>query len=399
MTINEDKSQRPGTTLFRVQYRDKNNKRKRVFYKTMEEAEGFVKKRDAEIVQHGSSIADMNGDDRRSLSVIADLAEKMGCTLQDVTQMLAQKADDSAMKEDKFVSELYWEFAESLNGVVDGKQLANPNLRETTKDTLQRVIQHFYAFKDMTIRTITQDMILDYLHSQEWGVNTKRGRRRELHRFFEWAVEENYREDNPCAMTKRQLAKFVGDYEPPDICTLTPAEVRKVLEACRTHDADLLPFYVTGIFTGVRPTEITGEGGKIGMKWKTDIPRKEWDRNSFVCLETLKVRVGALGAKGRMARTVDIHPCAEAWYKCAGELPPGKNLRRRRDRISILADVELPRNILRHTYASHHAEYFRDESILKTSMGHTLPSTVLYKKYIDISVTPKEAEEFWNLFP
>jgi len=61
--------------------------------------------------------------------------------------------------------------------------------------------------------------------------------------------------------------------------------------------------------------------------------------------------------------------------------------------------VDSPQNIMRHTFASYHAEFFRHETDLKNAMGHSQGSTVLYRHYKDVSVTPDEAKEFWNIFP
>ena len=385
MNIVKDKKKKPGTTLYRIQYKA-DGKRRRKWFNTKKEAQDFASTREAEHKVFGESLADLAADERRKLILAHNLASEHGI---DLFQLVSANVDQCAIKGNRLLSELMWDFSDSLK---------TEELEEVSIKALDQTVSTFANFKDLNVGDIKRDNILEFLNHNGWATNTKRRMRVELHRFFEWAVEKRYCADNPTSMTKREISRLIGRYEPSPITTFTPDEVRALLHSCRKLYPALLPYYVIGIFCGVRPKEITGRGKGDGILWKNDLPRNEWNMNGYVCLETNKVHVRF--AKTHVARMIDIHPNAHAWLQLGGTLPvPTTNLRNRRKQIEADANVDSPQNIMRHTFASYHAEFFRHETDLKNAMGHSQGSTVLYRHYKDVSVPPDEAKEFWNIFP
>ena len=391
-TINEDTAQRKDVTQYRITYKDTDGKRRRAFRPTEEKAKEFVVERNKEVSAFGTSIADLPREEQINIGLLGKLSREMGCTLGEVVKMLEEKKSESLLLEGKPISELTWDFVDSLE---------QEGLMAVSVDALRQSVVHFANWKDMAVGDVTRDTILKYLKGQEWTVNTQLGRRIQLYRFFEWANEEKYILDNPVTMSQREIKKLIGKRTKQKKYTFAPQDVRKLLDTCRKYDPDFLPYYVLGFFCGVRPTEIEGRGNGDGFNWKTDLERDDWNVKSHVCLETKKVFV--YQGKTHEDRSADIAPNAVAWLKLGGQLPveftSKSALRNRKDRIKFAAVLTWHSDIMRHSFASYHAEHFRHETNLKDAMGHTHNSTVLYKHYKNVSVTPQEAEDFWNIFP
>ena len=391
-TINEDTTQRKNVTQYRITYKDTDGKRRRAFRPTEEKAKEFVEDRSKEVNTFGTSIADLPREEQINIGLLGKLSREMGCTLGEVVKMLEEKKSQSQVREGKPISELTWDFVDSLE---------QEGLMAVSVEALRQTVGHFANWNDMTVGDVVRADILKYIKGQEWTVNTQLGRRIQLYRFFEWAKEEKYIVDNPVAMSQREIKKLIGKRTKQKKHTFAPEAAKKLLDTCRKHDPDLLPYFVVGLFCGVRPTEITGRGNGDGFYWKTELERDDWNVKSHVCLETKKIFV--YNGKTHEDRTVDITPNAVEWLKLGGQLPLGFTSpsahRNRTDRVKFASGVTWHKDIMRHSFASYHAEHFRHETNLKDAMGHTHNSTVLYKHYKNVSVTPQEAEDFWNILP
>ncbi|NKB23329.1 MAG: hypothetical protein GKR87_02865 [Kiritimatiellae bacterium] len=72
-------------------------------------------------------------------------------------------------------------------------------------------------------------------------------------------------------------------------------------------------------------------------------------------------------------------------------------LRRKRSKLVSKTQIEWPKNIARHSYATYHLALYEDP--LKTSfqLGHH-DTHLLYQHYRGLA-TKKEAETFWNIEP
>jgi integrase len=161
----------------------------------------------------------------------------------------------------------------------------------------------------------------------------------------------------------------------------------------------LLPYVVLGLFCGIRPEELQ---------------RMSWDE---VDLEERTAIVMGRSSKTRQRRVVDISENAVKWLKLAPEdkragkiAPP--NFRRKwiRLRRSTGFLVKLkeekaapehlrpwPHDAMRHTYATMHYAYHRNEMLLQTQMGHS-SGAMLFQHYRAIA-SKAAASRFWNLTP
>jgi len=61
------------------------------------------------------------------------------------------------------------------------------------------------------------------------------------------------------------------------------------------------------------------------------------------------------------------------------------------------AGVEIPRNALRHSFASYHLAKFGDAARLALDMGHTT-TKLIFEHYREI-VRPDDGERYFNIFP
>lgn len=384
-TINEDKTQRKNVTQYRIQYRDASGNRKRAFRPTPEKAQEFAAKRSREVNAYGTSIADLPREDQMNIGVLGKLSRQMGCTLGDMVKLLEEKVSGTQLKDNLLVSELYYDFLQSISG-----------LRPSSRASLENTLSQFYGFQDQPVQDVTHDSVLKFLNCKDWATNTKRLRRNQLHRFFNWAKREGYRNDNP--VTEIVNKEEFGAYKKrDDIPVLFPDEVRKIFEVCRKHDPLLLPYFTLGIFCGVRPQELNH------VHWRHEFPEKQWKNlPSNVCLEANAVYIQRAGSKTSEKREIPLQPNAQAWLALGGDLPGTRNIRRRRGEIKLLADVTWGKeeaDIMRHTFASCHLKNFRHETDLKSAMGHSINSMTLWNHYIGSAITPPMAEEFWNIFP
>ena len=110
MNIIKDKKKKLGTTLYRIQYKAE-GKRRRKWFNTKKEAEEFASIRTAEHKVFGESLADLAADERRKLILAHNLASEHGI---DLFQLVSANVDQCAIKGNRLLSELMWDFSDSL---------------------------------------------------------------------------------------------------------------------------------------------------------------------------------------------------------------------------------------------------------------------------------------------
>ena len=102
MNIITDKKKKPGTTLYRIQYKA-DGKRRRKWFATKKEAEDYASIRDAEQKVFGESLADLSVDERRKLILANSLANEHGI---DLYQLVSANVDQCAINGNHLLSEL-----------------------------------------------------------------------------------------------------------------------------------------------------------------------------------------------------------------------------------------------------------------------------------------------------
>lgn len=250
---------------------------------------------------------------------------------------------------------------------------------------------------------ITPAQVKDWLGAQGWAPKTRNVYLGDLRTVFEWARENGVVSSNPCRAVKR------ATIEDAEIEILSPHECGRLLVRasrsprrgyfCGEDFSPLLPYVVLGLFCGIRPEELQ---------------RMRWDE---VDIEEKTAIVMGRSAKTRQRRVVDISANAAKWL----ELIPARerqgkitapNFRRKWIRLRRAAGFRVklkeeatapgklrpwPHDALRHTFATMHYAYHRNEMLLQTQMGHS-SGAMLFQHYRAVA-SKRVASTFWSLTP
>jgi integrase len=162
---------------------------------------------------------------------------------------------------------------------------------------------------------------------------------------------------------------------------LTSQQVARLLE---TATEQTLPYWVIGIFAGLRSAELE---------------RLSWEDVDF---EARLITVPATSAKTGSRRFVRMAENLLAWLapyrdrRSGAVCPPNRRklLEEDRARAGIKA---WPVNACRHSFGSYHLAYFRNAADTALQMGH-VRSDMLFRHYHQ-RVKPTEAERFWKIVP
>lgn len=176
------------------------------------------------------------------------------------------------------------------------------------------------------------------------------------------------------------------------IAVLTPEEVESLRNVVESPEfRDCAPAVWVMMYAGIRPGEV------VRLRWRD------------VDLEERVISVRPLASKTGGARHVSIHSVLRQLLAGYGEgerdgpLCPANWLMRWRlvrkkagwgmhNRFG-----EWSADVLRHTYASYHAKWFRDFSLLQMEMGHR-SSSLLRTRYLNMEgVSRDRARLFWEM--
>ena len=199
-----------------------------------------------------------------------------------------------------------------------------------------------------------------------------------LHGLFQFALRRQWCEKNPVsAIARRKIVER-------EIMPLTLAETAKLLKNSQADgDGECSAAVGLLILAGIRPREVR---------------RMQW-RDIDVCERTITIR--SLCSKTGGTRQVEICPALERLLRRAKRrgynvCPPGWNRRWKSIRDESGFAGKWVQDVLRHTYASYHAKYFRDLSRLQLNMGHR-NQTLLLSRYVNMfGISESDAKNFFN---
>lgn len=228
-----------------------------------------------------------------------------------------------------------------------------------------------YLPQNAQLNTIRTQQIDDTLRGR--SATTRNNHIRAMRTFFRWCEHRNLIDHNPTA----GVTKARRDPAPPGI--LTVDQTRALLEAARDHDPELLPYFVLGLYCGIRTAELSRLTG-------LDID-----------LENARVRVPASAGKTRVARYTDIPENAVRWLQLH-KLPTGRLLtpRKRIEAIRAKAGItQWPPNAMRHSFATYHLALHQNAPHTAHQLGHRSPQT-LYQHYRNL-VTAEAAQQYFQV--
>lgn len=173
----------------------------------------------------------------------------------------------------------------------------------------------------------------------------------------------------------KELLKFLEKYT-------GPKDIKRPMEV---HEPGfLVPYFVLGLFAGIRPDWRDGEMSKI--------------RPQHIDMDKGVIRIEPEVSKVNERRVIKIQPNLKAWLKKyplpeSGALP-------RYNPERILRDVKKQKNlghdVLRHTYISMLVGAFKSVGDAALQAGNS--EAVIRRHYLDLK-TENEAKGFWRIQP
>jgi integrase len=233
------------------------------------------------------------------------------------------------------------------------------------------------AYGGTPTRTLTSEQVQDWLWNLKLSPVSVNNFRTRLGSLFGYAVKHGYMDRNPVESIEKM--KVVD--KPVEI--LTVDELAALLEHA---SADVLPLLAIGAFAGIRTAEL------LRLNWQD------------INLKTGFLNVAAAKSKTAQRRLIKMEPCLQSWLApYSGKTGPifsGNNvfvfLNDVRG-VAKAAGVRIPKNALRHSFASYHIAKYQDAAKLALDMGHTT-TKLIFSNYREL-VTPEEAERYFNIFP
>lgn len=256
------------------------------------------------------------------------------------------------------------------------------------KQVFRRIEEQYPEFFRCRARVVTNEQIQEIIDTVFPTSQQRRKGRSILHSVFSYAEKRRWVNFNPVTATP---IPYVREKE---IVPLTLKEIRKLLRAARDCESGvcLIPFALM-LFGGIRPREVA---------------RLCW---GDIDLEENVVRISPYNSKTGGARHVTIQKPlrllllerkSEIHSKAlARELIIPKNFDKRWLNVRRAAgwNTDGPtwqQDVLRHTFASYHAKFFKNFHLLQQEMGHA-NSNLLRTRYLSMTgITGESAKKFWS---
>lgn len=242
--------------------------------------------------------------------------------------------------------------------------------------------------------TFWTDWLAEAEVEKEWGPRTYNDVHAIVRAIWTHAMGKDLATRNPLVGIRRRKSPK------SDPKIYTADQVRRILDCAWNHDREMVPFFAIAIFAGLRPDK------------QSEIATLTWENVSF---EERWIRV--LSPKTNTKRIVpmeeNLYQWLLPWKGRTGPVAPRNLTRRRRwilrgkhtsgantpedQWVEVAPSGQDYVDVTRHTYGSFLDAKYRDSEVIKHNMGHT--SITTYKQHYQNTRTPKEAEEFWAIFP
>lgn len=345
-------------------------------FKTEKEASRFLKKKEAEIANHGRKVAGLREEAKKEAEwALAELAP-YGVTLREVVEGYVEARKQRARSE--IVSEAIPEFLESREKL----EVSTRYLGE-----LRAKLARFAdTFGDRHLSDIATPDLDAWLEGLGVAPVTRNGFRRVLKVFFEWGRKRGYCVENVAKDTEKAKEKKP---RPP---IFTPGELRVILDHA---PANLVPVLALGAFAGLRPEEIR---------------RLDWEKVKLGLKAGPRIEIDAETSKTATHRYVPVNPTLKEWLqpiaKATGPVAPPNLYRRLWNFHKTLAEkdeekgrpaVEWKHNALRHSFASYSLAQEEDAARVALWLGHASP-TMTFQHYRE-RVEEEAATEWFSVSP
>lgn len=269
---------------------------------------------------------------------------------------------------------------------------ANDNLRSRTLEDYRQVMakaaSYYPRFWNLRVRMISTEDIHEILNLVFTTPRQRLKARSVFHSLFSYAEKRRWTSQNPVTPIMSPRIKE------QEIIPLSLPEIHRLLAAARAvENGECLPAVAIMLFAGVRPREVER------LCWRD------------IDLEENVIRISARHSKTGGARHVSIlKPLKKILSEFSSKINSPlfyqasiipSNWKRRWKVVRTEAGWNKMHNkwrqdVLRHTFASYHAKYFKNYYLLQCEMGHS-DMNLLRTRYISMSgITQLSAEQFWH---
>ena len=339
-------------------------KRKRKFFSTKKEADGFGQRLKVEFQNQGAEGVAFPTALRTMAAECADMLAPFGKTIRDAATFYAVhlRQQQNSVPVAVAAAEL-----------IKLKDAAHKSARYVN-DLALRLGRFCKTHGERAVASITAKELDEWLAGLEVAPGTRNTFRRDIRTLFAFCERRSYCASDPAKHTER--AQVVDT--PPGI--LTPKQLAALLTAC---GSDVLPVVAIGAFAGVRMEEIE---------------KLDW---SEVNLQSRLIEVTAAKSKTKKRRHAPIQENLAAWLqplaKVAGPVAPA-GLRKRLDAAKARAGLldDWPQNALRHSYGSYRLAQIQDAAKVSLEMGNS--PQMVFGHYREL-VSPDDAAKFWSIAP
>ena len=234
-------------------------------------------------------------------------------------------------------------------------------------------------FKKKPINLMTRSMIEEWLAEQDDISHNRRvAYARNLHIAFNYAVDRDWIEKNPCRTLERS-SKSLGEVE-----FLRVPQSALLFRVALTEMPDLVAPLAIKTFAGIR----TGE-----------LVELTWDR-----VGSKKIEIRGSKSKSRRSRPVTLPDNLIQWLdgrrQAEGPVAGTDSAFTWCDRMSklaALAGISLPYNCLRHGFGTFHYHLHKNENLTAAEMGNS--ANVIREWYVAPIVEDEELAAFWEMTP
>ncbi|HWB58680.1 MAG TPA: hypothetical protein VG733_04275 [Chthoniobacteraceae bacterium] len=235
-------------------------------------------------------------------------------------------------------------------------------------------------YGDVKIHLVRKDTVENWLDDQDnVSAKTRANYLRDLYSLFEFAVEQkSWCAENPC----KKIEKPEG--EAKDITFLRPNELESLLTLAVEHETSLVAGLALKAFAGLRTSELLIlDWSKIGdSQIEISASQSKTRRRRLVSIsENLKVWL----AQYRKEKGPVVSLSPNGWHDAI-------------QRTTALADepLNLPSNVLRHSFCSYHYAKYKNENLTAAEAGNS--PAVIFNHYRAL-VPVRDVDAYWSVLP
>ncbi len=346
-------------------------RRERHFFKTKKLADGFISRQNIRLKNTGTDSSLLSPAEREaSMQALKLLGDENPLKLVEIVREWKER------EEERLASA---KMCDVWDKFVALKHEHSVDYRNQIKSTRNRFQKH----EEILVADLKKKDVEEALGG--YSKSAFNGYLRVIRTVLNFAVKQGWAKRN--ATEHIDFKKFRKKKE---VALLTNLQTARLLVACRRHFVNDLPYFLFGLFSGIRPDELE---------------RMTWE---MVHLADRNIALPPDVTKTGSRRVIVIEPTLCAWLRwftkrtnagtLKGPIVRTANLRKRLRGVRKKAKFrKWPQDVMRHTYASNHLAAKLDIERLLLNLGHTGPA-MLWKHYHQ-AVTTKNAKQFWSLYP